>query len=380
MRTTLEQRALEFIRRSGMMSAGDRVAVAVSGGADSVALLRVLQKLRGELGITLLVAHLDHMLRGAESDGDADFVEALSLSSGLEFIVAREDVRAAAARRGWNLEDAARRLRYSFFQRILSEKRANCIAVAHTADDQAETVLGHVMRGTGLTGLAGIHPIVASSAGGSIVRPFLTTRREDLREYLKAHGQGWREDATNLDQSRLRARIRAQLLPVLERDFSPAIVQHLGDLARFAREEESMWTALVEDRLRGCTNASNPADSLPSATILVRDLLSPLPLLAAAGQRDSEATRALTERLIRRLYEKVRGDRCDLSSRHVEHVIRLASESTSGKRVTLPGKIEVERVFDELVFSRAGRAGGSGPVRETKLQASTYQYLVSLPQ
>jgi tRNA(Ile)-lysidine synthase len=380
MLTTLEQRVLEFIRHLRMMAAGHRVAIAVSGGADSVALLRMLEALRGTLGITLLVAHFDHMLRGSESDADADFVAALAGASSLEFVSTREDVRAAAAQNGWNIEDAARRLRYAFFNRILSEQRACCIAVAHTANDQAETVLGHVMRGTGLTGLAGIHPIVAASAGGSFVRPFLHTRREDLREYLKLLGQAWREDSTNLDQSRQRARIRAQLLPVLERDFSPTIVQHLGNLARLAREDESLWEALVEGHLLKCVGATNPADSARSATISVSDLLSPLPFLAAPSQRASETTRALTERLIRRLYEKVRGDRCDLSSRHVEQVIRLATESTSGKCVKLPGKIHVERVFDELVFSRAGASGRSGPSKETKLRAATYHYVVSLPQ
>jgi tRNA(Ile)-lysidine synthase len=379
MRTALEQRVLGFIRHARMMSAGDRVGVAVSGGADSVALLLLLKALRNELGITLLVAHFDHMLRGAESDRDAAFVADLASANGVEFIRAGEDVRSAAEQQGWNIEDVARRLRYAFFERILSDGGATRIAVAHTADDQAETVLGHVMRGTGLTGLAGIYPILSSNAGGSVVRPLLPMRRQELREYLHACGQEWREDSTNLDQSRFRARIRARLLPVLERDFSPAIVEHLGDLARLAREEESLWSALVEDRLAASTDPADASDSRPMLRVRVGDLLSPLPLRAAEKQSGSEGNRALTERLIRRLYAKVRGDRCELSSRHVECVIHLAVESTSGKRVKLPGKIEVERVFDELVFSRAGRAELASSNQETKSQAPTYEYVVSLP-
>ena len=249
MRTALEQRVLDFIRESRMASAGDRVGVAVSGGADSVALLRLLESLRDELGVALVVVHFDHMLRGEESDRDASFVEEMARASGLEFVSAREDVRAAAAQNGWNMEEAARRLRYAFFDRVLSSRKATRIAVAHTADDQAETVLAHIIRGTGPTGLASIYPIVESPSGGAIVRPLLPIRRAELRDYLQEREQGWREDATNADQTRLRARIRAQLLPVLESDFSPGIVQHLGDLARFAREEESFWSALVEDRL-----------------------------------------------------------------------------------------------------------------------------------
>ena len=125
MRTALEQRVLDFIRESRMAAAGDRVGVAVSGGADSVALLRLLESLRDELGVALVVIHFDHMLRGEESDRDASFVEELARASGLEFVSAREDVRAAAAANGWNMEEAARRLRYAFFDRVLSRRKSD---------------------------------------------------------------------------------------------------------------------------------------------------------------------------------------------------------------------------------------------------------------
>ena len=379
MRTALEQRVLDFIRQSRMVSAGDRVGVAVSGGADSVALLRLLESLRHELGVTLLVLHFDHMLRGTESDADARFVEELAGASGLEYIKAREDVRAAATDNGLNLEEAARRLRYGFFERVLADQRANRIAVAHTADDQAETVLSHIIRGTGLTGLAGIYPIVESPNGGSIVRPLLQIRRHELRDYLQARRQEWREDATNMDQTRLRARIRAQLVPVLERDFSSGIVQHLGDLARFAREEESFWSALVEDRLAKYTKITGSTSSERKLTIGARDLLLPLTFGRTGEQPAVASTRALTERLIRRLYEKVRGDRRELSARHVEQVIRLAAESTSGKRLRMPGKIAVERVFDDIVFSRIDQQDRAAPAQETKVEPAAYQYVVNLP-
>ncbi len=388
MRTALEQRVLDFIRESRMASAGDRVGVAVSGGADSVALVRLLESLRDELGVTLVVIHFDHMLRGDESDRDASFVEELARASGLEFVSAREDVRAAAAQNSWNLEEAARRLRYAFFDRVLSHRKATRIAVAHSADDQAETVLGHIIRGTGPTGLASIYPIVDLPSGGAIVRPLLQIRRAELRDYLHERGQGWWEDATNADQTRLRARIRSQLLPILESDFSPGIVQHLGDLARFAREEESFWSALVEDRLAKYAKVTSGAHSECAETtqsISARDLLSPFTFGGAAEHAGPRPARALTERLIRRLYEKVRGDRRELSARHVEQVIRLAAESTSGKRLRLPGRIAVERVFKDIVFSRAGqeqeddhkdRAASS---RETKVELPSYLYKVDLP-
>jgi len=374
MHNHLEQAVLSTIRQSRMLRAGDRVGAAVSGGADSVALVRLLESLRGELGVTLCVAHFDHLLRGAESGADAEFVRKLAGQSELEFILQREDVRAAASEHGWNLEDAARRLRYAFFKHLVDEGRVTRVAVAHTADDQAETVLAHMIRGTGPTGLAGIYPIV-----GAVVRPLIETRRQDLREYLNARGETWREDATNRDQTRLRARIREQLMPVLERDFSPGIVGHLGDLARFAREEEVFWATIVEDRFR-----SSARPSAGRVRIDIRNLLSPLPLRSAEADAEKNAEgslplRALTERLIRRFYEEVHGDRRGLGGRHVEQVIHLATESASGHRIELPGGIMVERVFNELIFSHASAKTRGVPSSGTRAQQDAYQYVVSLP-
>jgi len=374
--TKLEQRVLESIRRSRMLPPGDRVGVAVSGGADSVALLRLLENIRDELGIIPIVVHFDHGLRGAESDADAEFVRELARERGLEFVLGREDVASAAARHKWNLEDAARRLRYAFFERVVEEGRATRIAVAHTADDQAETVLAHILRGTGPTGLAGIYPSV-----GSIVRPLLGERRNDLREYLRGLGQGWREDSTNRDVRRVRARIRQQLLPLLERDFSPHATSHLADLAKLAREEGVFWDALMEDRFRALVRTGGE-----QLVIRAGDLLSPMDLSFAPGHGKMmegnggpQPLRAVTERLIRRLYQDMRKDRQGLTARHVEQVIHLASESASGRRVELPGGITVERSFGDLIFSRTGRVGRASRARETSAQSNAYQYVVNLP-
>ena len=375
MRVPLEQSVLANIRTSRMLSAGNRVGVAVSGGADSVALLRLLVRLRDELGITLAVVHFDHALRGAESEADAAFVAELATTFKLEFAIGREDVRAEAARQGWNLEDAARRLRYAFFDHVVHEGKATHIAVAHTADDQAETLLGHLMRGTGPTGLAGIYPVA-----GAIVRPLLGTRRESLRDYLRANGQTWREDSTNRDVRRTRARIREQLLPVIEANFSAEIVGHLGELARLAREEGNFWDALVEDRFQAL--ARREGDDV---RVAARDMLAPLELQMAAGQNRGSRKcnefgplRMLTERLVRRLYEEVRGDRRELGANHVEQVMRLASGSSSGHRVELPGGITVRRTFGELIYCR-GEVARRNTDDGTAKQASAYEYTVSLP-
>lgn len=372
----LEQRVLETIRHARMLAPGDRVGVAVSGGADSVALLRLLENIHDELGVTLLVVHFDHGLRGAESETDAQFTEELARARGLEFILDREDVASVAEKHRWNLEDAARRLRYAFFERVVNEGRATRIAVAHTADDQAETVLAHLLRGTGPTGLAGIYPSV-----GPIFRPLLSERREALREYLRGLGQAWREDLTNLDLRRLRARIRSQLLPLLERNFSPQATNHLASLAELAQEDEAFWSALVEDRFRALVRRGEE-----TVGIRIRDLLSPMDLSPAASHGETtkeeggpQPLRALTERLIRRLYQEMRGSRQGLTAGHVRQVIYLVSESSSGHRVELPGGIIAERVFGDLVFSRARRGERPSKLRETPAEAGTYQHVVTLP-
>jgi len=375
MKTALEQSVLHIVRAAQMIAPGDRIGVAVSGGADSVALLRILQNIRQDLGITLLVVHFDHTLRGEDSVADAQFVKDLARKLNLEFVVTSEDVAATAALQGWNLEDAARRLRYAFFERVCAGGEATRIAVAHTAQDQAETVLAHLIRGTGPSGLAGIYPTV-----GSVIRPLLEIQRQDLRDYLKSLHQPWREDATNRDPKRLRARIREQLIPMLEENFAPTIVGHLGHLARLSREQELCWSTIVEDRFHA--HAHSTSDT---TAIRAKDLLSPIELNFAPSQSspapnasDTAPLRALTEGLIRRLYQSVRGDRKDLTVEHVEQVIRLVTSQSSGRHLELPGGVIVERSFDQLIFSRGGlpkllRAN------ETCAQPDAYNYHVSLP-
>jgi tRNA(Ile)-lysidine synthase len=346
--------------------------VAVSGGADSVALLRLLENIRAELGILVLVVHFNHGLRGEESEADAEFVAALASALGLDFICKRGEVVSAAADHKWNLEDAARRLRYAFFERVVDEGRATQIAVAHTEDDQAETVLAHVLRGTGLAGLRGISPFL-----GSIVRPLLGERREDLREYLRALGQPWREDSTNLDTRRLRARMRSRLLPLLERDFSPRVIRHLAQLAELAREEEAFWDALVEDRFQELVSKTPEGVS-----IALRDLLLPIDLATGRDElvrQRQQPLRALTERLIRRLYQEMSGSRQGLTSKHVGQVIHLVSESSSGHRVELPGGVVADRVFSELILSRRPCPVSLHEPSGTEARPGRYQHLVSLP-
>ncbi|HYB61202.1 MAG TPA: tRNA lysidine(34) synthetase TilS [Methylomirabilota bacterium] len=366
MKHKLPHRVLAALRISGKLHPGNTLGVGVSGGADSVALLRLLLEIRESLGVRLIVLHFNHHIRGAESNSDEEFVRALATAHGLELVAGGADVPDAAQRNGWNLEDAARRLRYDFFDRTVRGGRAARVAVAHTADDQAETVLAHIFRGTGLTGLSGIYPET-----GSVVRPLLAVRRRELREYLAGLGQDWREDSSNQDASRFRARIRHGLLPMLEQEFQPVIVEQLCRLSSLARREEEFWNQIVSFVFHSVT-AGEPERGI---SISIKDLLDPLRLGDAKGEGIASPD-ALSCRLVRRIYEELRGSRQQLTARHVEQVIHLATASTSGAETHLPGA-RVERDFNRLQFSRYSPSLQARPGRAAR-PARSYAYPVEL--
>ena len=242
----LTERLLRTIRKQQSIRAGDRLAVAVSGGADSVAMLCLLLELRAELGIVLSVAHVNHKLRGKESDEDERFVAKLARQHGLELHACEAPIdRNQSSGIRFGIEAAARELRYGFFRQLAREGRVTKIATAHTLDDQAETVLLRIFRGTGIRGLSGIHPrIVFEEQGhafGELVRPLLGFRRAALQEFLRERGQSWREDSSNQDIAFLRNRVRHRLLPIIGEEFGDAAIEHIGELAEIARAEEEHW-------------------------------------------------------------------------------------------------------------------------------------------
>jgi tRNA(Ile)-lysidine synthase len=350
----LASRVARTLERELHLRAGERMGVAVSGGADSVALLLLLLELREKLGIVVSVVHFNHKIRGKASDADEKFVTKLAAEHGLTLHVEREDVAGTAKREKMNLEDAARRARYGFFARLMEQGHVGRVAVAHTADDQAETLLAHILRGTGLAGLGGIHPIAAPRSGsgkGQIIRPLLEIRRAELRAYLRAKKQKWREDRTNRDTTKTRARIRWKLLPLLERQFQPASVEHLCRLAELAREDEGF----LEDLTRART-AELVKRTAGEARIKAEDLLHPgkegnLGSGDAERSADSTRNRALTKRMLRQLIEGSKHGPGQITSEHIRAVVELAEQGQSGKSLQLPGGGEVRREENELVFS-----------------------------
>jgi tRNA(Ile)-lysidine synthase len=320
------------------------VGVAASGGADSMALLLLLVELQKRLGIVLGVVHFNHQLRGRSSDADERAVAKLAKRLGLPFLSSRGDIKARSKHEKSNLEDCARRARYEFFAQLVTQKHLDKIAVAHTADDQAETVLAHILRGSGLAGVGGIHPVA-----GHIIRPLLEFCRPELRAYLRGKKQPWREDATNRDITRTRARIRSKLLPLLEKQFQPKIVERLSTLANLVREDEAFLNLFAEARLNVILAQAHLLDGA--------DLSSDCLGVPASDLIDSARTHpAIARRMVRLIVKRVKPRGGQLGAEHVNAILSLADHGENGKRLPLPGGLEVRREHDAVIFRPALRS------------------------
>ena len=307
--TPLQERVLRTIQREVLITPGDRVVVALSGGADSVALMRLLSDLAATASFEVVgVAHLNHQLRDT-ADADEQFCRGLAGRLSLRCLVSRADVTGLASRERISVEEAGHRERYAFFLRAAASLRADRIATAHTRDDQAETYLMRLLRGAGPVGLSGIHP-----RSGDVVRPLLDVSKSDLREYLSANGQVFREDETNRDVTVTRNRIRHELVPFLERQFSPSIVDVLVREAKIARYDAE-W-------LEGQADAA--------ASVIVR-YSDGVAVLDRGGLLDQPV--ALARRIVKRALERVAGRRVGFD--HVERLLAVAAESVA--EVDLPG-------------------------------------------
>lgn len=233
---------------TALLKPGLRIAVGLSGGADSVALVRALADRSAELGLVVHAAHLHHGLRGEEADGDLAFARDLAAKLGLPFHEAHVDVAKEAEadptrhKPAETIEEAARRVRYAWFRQLLATGELDAVATAHTLDDQAETVLAKFLRGAWTEGLAGISPKLESLESGPILRPLLKTTRTEIEAYLKTLGQTWRDDSSNRHLTFTRNRIRHELLPLLA-GWNPRLREHLAQMAVLAADEEAWWQA-----------------------------------------------------------------------------------------------------------------------------------------
>lgn len=276
--TSLAGRTLATIRRRALCRPGTRVVAGVSGGSDSVALALVLAELARAGHVVLEgLAHFNHGLRGAEAVADEQFVTALGERLGLEVVVGRGQVAAVAARPGRSLEEAAREARYAFLEEARQALGADLVAVGHTRDDQAETVLLRLLRGAGPRGMAAIRP-----RRGTVIRPLIDLRRDALRDYLVARGEQWRVDASNDDTSRRRNRIRHQVMPALVAAEGPALVEVLARTADIAASDEEFLRQHAEEAWRRVVVSLGPPLQLnPAALAQEPDALASRVLMRA---------------------------------------------------------------------------------------------------
>jgi len=323
-----------------MIAPGARIAVACSGGPDSTALLLVLVELSRELGCLLSVAHFNHKLRGEESDRDERFVSDLAARLGLPIHVREEDVRARARQARANLEDAGRRLRYGYFFSLVESGVADRVAVGHTLDDQAETVLLRFLRGAGNRGLAAIYPTVENW----LIRPLLETRRQEVLDWLRARQQIWREDSSNQDLRLMRNRVRHKLLPIL-REFNPSIVEVLAHGAEIARDEETFWDEHLKPMVAQCLRCDEGGVRLEIERVRRMPLAAARRVLRYALQQAAEANSRGQQR------PAIGGPTGAADFGHIQRLIELALGGRSGTSLSLPGGIHAEKDFSTLLLN-----------------------------
>ena len=332
------ERILQTITRYNMFNPGDRVGVAVSGGADSVFLLHALFELAPKWDLKLYVLHLDHGLRGEESRGDARFVSELAQRFGLPAHLAESDVARLKRESGDNLEQAARRARHDFYQEIRKAERLDRIATGHTRSDQAETVLFRFLRGSGTAGLSAIRPVTSDG----FVRPLLDVERSGIETWLRERGILWREDSSNRSTEFARNRIRHQLLPDLMRDWNPALVENLAHTAQWAQDEEAYW---IEEISRLAARHLTTEPERQKVLLKCSEL---------CGLRA-----AVARRLIRRAIELAKGDLLGISFHHVERILEIAAAPDGHDRMQAPG-LDVYRSFDWIRMTPPGVDGLAG--------------------
>jgi tRNA(Ile)-lysidine synthase len=378
---SLPEKLLDHIRKHELLKPGDRVGIALSGGADSVALLCLLLDVRKELGLVLSVIHFNHKLRGAESDDDQEFVSGLAREHGLELYATAADVVKHAVEARMSIEAAARELRYDYFGQLLNDKRLDKVATGHTLDDQAETVLMRLIRGTGMRGLRAIQPrIRLDDEAGEVVRPLLCLRRSELLAYLNSLGQSWREDSTNQEAKFTRNRVRQLLLPLLEREFNPSITQNLAELAEIARAEEDYWESEVQGWM-GTVVQWVPAKRPPSPAYVPLTQLTAPPPEDRDETSENERMDAVVDRnwllaeplaLQRRAVKSIADYAgIPLEYKHVDEILQFAaSHDGSGNQLTLPRGWKLFREGASLEFK--------APEAEVAPEED-YEYPLSMP-
>jgi len=326
------ERVMKFVVQKGLIETGDRILVGVSGGADSVALLLVLHELSQHLSFTVSVAHLNHGLRGEEASLDSRFVKDWCDKLGLDCECGDVSIPLLMQGKSVSLQEVARQERFRFFRAVMEQKSLNKLALAHHRDDQAETVLLRLMRGTGLSGLQGMKPIEQGLSGLLIVRPFLAVSRQEIEAFLAERGQGYRLDLSNLGTEYSRNFVRLSVMPAL-RQINPQVALALNRLS--------------SQVVQNVDYLHRQAQPVCEVAIEVLDFGVGVRLDALRGVHEALVMRVLTEAYFRLVLT-----RKDLETIHLADIFALLDKQV-GRRIALPHGVRVLRAREHLVFYAA---------------------------
>ncbi|MEW6616695.1 MAG: tRNA lysidine(34) synthetase TilS [Thermodesulfobacteriota bacterium] len=318
------------IEKYRMLEQGDRVVVAVSGGADSVFLLHTLEELREDFNITLIVAHLDHCIRGMEAKRECRFVEKLANTFHLPFESKSIDIPALKKAEKKSTQQAARDARYEFFVDTLKKFNAQKVALGHNADDQAETVLMRLIRGAGIKGLCGIPPV----RDGIFIRPLIEIQRSEIEGFLRENSIEFVTDSSNRENVYLRNKVRNSLMPILVKEYNPGIVQNLIHTSEILRKEDEFMEKLVLNLFsRICVSGGK--ESLTLNILYLKGLEGSMQI-----------------RVLRKAMESFSGNLKRINFRHLESLVGMLSSEGANKSLSLPGGIIVEKQYNELIIRR----------------------------
>ena len=329
---SFEKKIYDYILREQLLPRGSHVVLGLSGGADSVCLLQVLTVLKESLALTLTAVHVHHGIRGGEADGDAAFAEAFCRERGVACRTFYADVPAIAAEGGFSEEEAGRRVRYDYFRQVRDAVGADVIATAHHRDDQTETVLLNLCRGSSLRGLTGMRP-----AGHGIIRPLLSVTRAEIEDYLKTQGLSWREDRTNHEMAYTRNRMRGRVLPMLREEINGGTDLHVARTADLLTDVMDYIDGMAGEAARRVLDETG----LDEGYLILREE-------AFGGLH-----KVLQREVIRLAFETLSGSAKDLTMTHIEQ-IRLLCEKPVGKRLTLPYDLRAVKGEGEILLGRAG--------------------------
>ncbi len=323
----LEEKVLQTLKKFDMLSFNDRILIGISGGPDSVTLLNVLLSFKKRYNLSFFIAHLDHMLRGKESDEDVNFVKNLAQELDLPCEVKSYNLIKIARKEHLTLEEAARKYRYKFYLETAKKFKTSKIALGHNADDQVETILMRFLRGSGLEGLMGIPPV-----RGKIIRPLIECSREEIEEYCKENKIEYRVDSSNKEVVYFRNKIRLELLPLLSKGYNKNIKDTMLRLRSIISEVSVYLNQETELLFKEIVGQENP-----EMVIIDLKKFSSLPL-------------ALKRRIIRKSIEVVKGNLYSISFRHNNEILKLTEYQLGEKEISLPDNLMAKKIYSKIMI------------------------------